>query len=59
MEEPVSFGAAFALLSLATLAALFIVLTICALGQCRHELHWQIDANKIVKRCYCGERSEP
>jgi hypothetical protein len=59
MEEPVSFAAAFALLSLATLAVLFVVIQICALGQCSHELHWQIDANKIIKRCNCGERSEP
>lgn len=59
MEEPVSFAAAFATISLLAIGALFIVIQICALGRCRHELHWQIDANKIVKRCNCGERSEP
>lgn len=54
-----TFAQSFALLSLATIGALWIVLMICALGRCKHELHWQIDADKIVKRCYCGERSQP
>lgn len=49
---------AVATISLLTLGAFWIVLLICALGRCRHELHWQIDADKMVRRCSCGERSQ-
>lgn len=54
-----TFAQSFALISLLTLGALFLVGLVCALGRCDHQLHWQIDADKIIQRCNCGERSQP
>lgn len=53
-----SFAAAFATISLTCLGVFLVVLLICALGRCNHELYWHHDHDKVIKRCNCGERIE-